>query len=153
MGGNDNDIEDGIKTPLEGNGDFRKDEYFCYDNYPAFNVNKISEIPVEKDFEMIVTNDELQKYIDKGFDINIIKNLTNDQYCIKIINPVLGVPITFLDKYNPDQFEIVAFRKGKDGKDLVFTRCETHIQPHYSTSIASIGWTTKNNKHCTICKW
>ena len=35
---------------------------------------------------------------------------------------VMGVPITFLDKYNPDQFELVAFRKGEDGKDLVFTR-------------------------------
>lgn len=35
---------------------------------------------------------------------------------------VMGVPITFMDKYNPDQFEIVAFRKGADGKDLVFTR-------------------------------
>ena len=35
---------------------------------------------------------------------------------------VMGVPITFLDKYNPDQFEIVAFRKGEDGRDLVFTR-------------------------------
>lgn len=35
---------------------------------------------------------------------------------------VMGVPITFMDKYNPDQFEIVAFRKGDDGKDLVFTR-------------------------------
>ncbi len=34
----------------------------------------------------------------------------------------MGVPISFLDKYNPDQFEIVAFRKGNDGKDLVFTR-------------------------------
>lgn len=34
----------------------------------------------------------------------------------------MGVPITFLDKYNPEQFEIVAFRKGDDGKDLVFTR-------------------------------
>ena len=35
---------------------------------------------------------------------------------------VMGVPITFLDKYCPEQFEIVAFRKGEDGKDLVFTR-------------------------------
>ncbi len=42
---------------------------------------------------------------------------------------VMGVPITFLDKYNPDQFEIVAFRKGEDGKDLVFTR-EKKIQPY-----------------------
>ena len=31
---------------------------------------------------------------------------------------VIGVPITFLDKYNPSQFEIVKFRKGDDDKDL-----------------------------------
>lgn len=31
---------------------------------------------------------------------------------------VIGVPITFLNKYNPEQFEIVGFRKGDDGKDL-----------------------------------
>lgn len=30
----------------------------------------------------------------------------------------MGVPITFLDKYNPDQFEIIKFRKGEDNKDL-----------------------------------
>lgn len=34
----------------------------------------------------------------------------------------MGVPITFLDKYNPDQFEIIRFRHGDDGKDLVYTR-------------------------------
>ena len=31
---------------------------------------------------------------------------------------VMGVPITFLDKYNPEQFEIIKFRKGDDDKDL-----------------------------------
>lgn len=31
---------------------------------------------------------------------------------------VMGVPITFLDKYNPEQFEIVKFRFGDDNKDL-----------------------------------
>lgn len=30
----------------------------------------------------------------------------------------MGVPITFLDKYNPEQFEIIKFRKGDDDKDL-----------------------------------
>ncbi len=30
----------------------------------------------------------------------------------------MGVPITFLHKFNPEQFEIVKFRKGNDGKDL-----------------------------------
>ena len=31
---------------------------------------------------------------------------------------VVGVPITFLHKFNPAQFEIVRFRKGDDGRDL-----------------------------------
>ncbi len=30
----------------------------------------------------------------------------------------MGVPISFLDKYNPDQFEIIKFRKGTDNQDL-----------------------------------
>lgn len=30
----------------------------------------------------------------------------------------IGVPITFLHKFNPDQFEIIKFRKGDDGNDL-----------------------------------
>lgn len=33
-------------------------------------------------------------------------------------NGVMGVPITFLDKYNPEQFDIIKFRKGDDEKDL-----------------------------------
>lgn len=31
---------------------------------------------------------------------------------------LMGVPITFLHKFNPEQFELVRFRKGDDGKDL-----------------------------------
>lgn len=46
---------------------------------------------------------------------------------------VMGVPITFMDKYNPEQFEIVAFRKGDDGKDLVFTR-----EREYNRTFASL---------------
>ena len=30
----------------------------------------------------------------------------------------MGVPITIIDSYNPEQFEIIKFRKGDDGKDL-----------------------------------
>jgi len=33
-------------------------------------------------------------------------------------NGAIGVPITFLDKHNPEQFEIIKFRKGNDEKDL-----------------------------------
>ncbi len=45
---------------------------------------------------------------------------------------VMGVPITFLDKYCPEQFEIVEFRKGVDGKDLVYSTLST---PPYNTAI------------------
>ena len=33
-------------------------------------------------------------------------------------NGIMGVPITFLDKYNPEQFEIIGLapERGKDGK-------------------------------------
>lgn len=43
------------------------------------------------------------------------------KYRIKVKHPIYGVPITFLDQFNPSQFSIVAFRKGTDGRDLVYT--------------------------------
>ena len=33
----------------------------------------------------------------------------------------IGVPITYLDRHNPEQFEIVKFRKGNDEKDLTYS--------------------------------
>lgn len=48
---------------------------------------------------------------------------------------VMGVPISFLDKYCPEQFEIVTFRKGDDGKDLVFTR---EREREYNRTFASL---------------
>lgn len=33
----------------------------------------------------------------------------------------IGVPISYLDKHNPDEFEIIKFRKGNDGKDLSYS--------------------------------
>lgn len=59
---------------------YTKEEYPTYDNYPAINVSKTKEIPVDYD-------------------------------------DVMGVPITFLDKYNPDQFEILGIAAGS--KDTV----------------------------------
>lgn len=59
------------------------------------------------------------------------------KYRVIIKNPVWGVPITFLDKYNPEQFEIVGFRKGNDGKDLVYSERESDsaiLQDSYPTT-------------------
>lgn len=79
-GGNDNDIEAGVKTPLEGNGDFRNQE--CID--------------LLKEADIVVTNPPFsiarEDFIPQLFE-----------YC----NGIFGVPITFLDKYNSAQFEII----------------------------------------------
>jgi Adenine-specific methyltransferase EcoRI len=45
-------------------------------------------------------------------------NVDKTKYIPKDYDGLMGVPITFLDKFNPDQFEIIKFRKGDDGKDL-----------------------------------
>lgn len=47
-----------------------------------------------------------------GININKTQDIPNDYAGL------MGVPITFLHKYNPEQFEIIRFRKGDDGKDL-----------------------------------
>lgn len=189
-GGNDSDIEIGVKTPLEGNGDFRNQE--CLDSLdecdivvtnPPFslfreyvavlmkhdknfliigNKNAITY----KEFFPLLKNDEvwigfnnvhefeqpdgsIKKFRNIGWFTNLDvakrheklilwKNYTPEEYpkydnydAINVdkvseipcdYDGVMGVPITFMDVYCPEQFDIVAFRKGEDGKDLVFTR-------------------------------
>ncbi|WP_107852734.1 adenine-specific methyltransferase EcoRI family protein [Oceanimonas marisflavi] len=53
---------------------YTPEEYPTYTNYPAIEVSKVAEIPMDYDGEM-------------------------------------GVPITFLDKYNPEQFKIIGNSK------------------------------------------
>ncbi len=55
---------------------------------------------------------------------------------------VMGVPITFLDKYNPDQFEIIGFAGGWNGKsDLI-----THKYPKKQLQHDKKGKTTSIGK-------
>ena len=221
-GGDDNDVEVGVKTPLEGNGDFRNKE--CLDlldecdivvtNPPFSLFREYVAVLMEHEKKFIILgsnnaitykeifpllrNDEMwlgalswsaelyfrmpKEYEDylvankkegsayKIFDgvvyaraacmwytnldlkkrhkkLTLWKHYTSEEYpkydnydAINIdkvsdipvdYDGVMGVPISFLDKYNPDQFEIVAFRKGDDGKDLVFTRERERVQPYF----------------------
>lgn len=200
-GGDDNNIEKGIKTELDGNGDFRNTE--CIDllkeadivvTNPPFSLFReyvAQLIKYDKKFIIIgnknaitykeffpyikndkvwlgntspdefntpdgltkkvkglcrwLTNLDIQKHHEKlilwrkyyNEDGTISEDakklfLKYDNYDAINVDKVadipldyegvMGVLITFLDKYNPEQFEIVSFRKGEDGKDLVFTR-------------------------------
>lgn len=74
-------------------------------------------------------------YKERHIDLTLFKKYSTDEYpkydnydAIEVSKTAnipynwsgyMGVPITFLDKYNPEQFEIVKFRKGDDEKDLV----------------------------------
>lgn len=53
---------------------------------------------------------------------------------------VMGVPISFLDKYCPEQFEIVKFRHGDDGKDLRYTdKSGSEKTPYFRVLIRHIN--------------
>lgn len=47
-----------------------------------------------------------------GINVNKTKDIPSDY------KGFMGVPITFLHKFNPEQFEIIKFRKGNNEKDL-----------------------------------
>ena len=52
---------------------------------------------------------------------------------VRIKNPIWGVPITFLDKYNPEQFEIIGIDRYVDdnphyGKRFTINNRETYAR-------------------------
>ena len=73
------------------------------------HAKRHEELPLWKRY----TPEEYPKYDNyDAINVNKVKEIPLDY------DGVMGVPISFLDKYNPDQFEIVKFRYGDDGKDL-----------------------------------
>lgn len=180
-GGDDNDVEVGVKTPLEGNGDFRSKE--CLDLldesdivvtnppfslfreyvgtlmqhgkkfliignknaitykefFPLLKENKVwigysspsefdtpngitkkingltrwfTNLDIQKRHEKLIlwkhfTPEEYPAYlnVDNAINVDSVDNIPFDYYGI------IGVPITFLSKYNPDQFEIIGIDK------------------------------------------
>lgn len=43
------------------------------------------------------------------------ENNTNKTIKIRILNPAMGVPVTFLDKFNHEQFEIIGHEHDLNG--------------------------------------
>lgn len=174
-GGDDNDIEVGVKTPLEGNGDFRNQE--CIDllkesdivvtnppfslfreyvailmehekkfliignknaiTYKEFfpllknedvwigcnnvhefeqpdgsikkfgNIGWFTNLDIQKRHEKIIlwknyTSEEFPDFDNyEGINVNKVTDIPCDY------DGIMGVPITYLDKHNPEQFEIL----------------------------------------------
>lgn len=129
------------KTPypnlLEANRKFVKNKgYDPDDGYvkvPA--INWYTNLDTKKRHEDLVlykkyTPEEYPKYDNyDAINIDKISDIPKN-YAGK-----MGVPITFLDKYNPEQFEIVKFRKGDDDKDLVYTINGERKYPYFRVII------------------
>ena len=92
-------IKDGVRYAKFGNIGW----------FTSFNVHKNDYLQLTKEYN----ESEYPKYDNcNAINVDKTKDIPKDYYNI------MGVPITFLDKYNQNQFEIVGFRKGDDGKDL-----------------------------------
>ncbi|MGA4449746.1 adenine-specific methyltransferase EcoRI family protein [Ectopseudomonas chengduensis] len=75
------------------------------------NSIRHEDIPLTKKY--FGNEDKYPKYDNyNGINVDKTKDIPVDY------KGVMGVPITFLHKFNPDQFEIIKFRKGDDEKDL-----------------------------------
>lgn len=75
------------------------------------NFKRHTDIPLTKTYK---GNEEKYPKYDNydGINVNRTSDIPADY------KGAMGVPITFLHKFNPDQFEIIRFRKGNDNKDL-----------------------------------
>lgn len=75
------------------------------------NFKRHKDIPLTKKYN---GNESYYPFYDNynAININKTKDIPYD------FNGCMGVPITFLHKFNPEQFDIIKFRKGDDEKDL-----------------------------------
>ena len=109
-----------VPTLLEERKNIKKDENG--DLVATFgNICWFTNLDIKKRHEDLIL---IRKYNEEDYpkydnydaiEVSRVKNIPYDY------EGVMGVPITFLDKYNSDQFEIIKFRKGDDDKDLVYT--------------------------------
>ena len=80
---------------------FDQSEYPAYDNYAAFEVSKVADIPLDKEITAKIDADNLAGWQNTYGDDLTVLGQDGDKLEVKIERPVWGTPITVLDKYNP----------------------------------------------------
>lgn len=101
----------GTETKVQENGDKIISPNNCMWLTSLDNDKRHVPIDLVKEYK---GNEDEYPYFDNygGINVNKTRNIPAD------FMGAMGVPITFLNKYDPDQFEIIKFRKGDDEKDL-----------------------------------
>lgn len=101
----------GTETKINENGERIVSPNNCLWLTNLDNFKRHENIPLIKTY---TNNENLYAVYDNYEAINV--NKTQD--IPRDYEGVMGVPITFLHKFNPEQFELIRFRKGNDNKDL-----------------------------------
>lgn len=101
----------GTETRINKNGDRIISPNNCMWLTSLDNEKRHQPIELVKKYE---GNEDAYPFYDNYYGINV--NKTQDIPADYM--GAMGVPITFLNKYDPEQFEIIKFRKGDDDKDL-----------------------------------
>lgn len=98
--------------------------YPLYDNYDAFNCDKSKHIPKDEEMWFAIPESRLDSFkYTYGEDLLETKpGRTQGEIEVFIRHPVFGVPVSFIEKMNEDEFEFVGSRCGNGGKDLVYMR-------------------------------
>ena len=101
----------GLETKINENGEKIISPNNCMWLTNLDNEKRQEVLPLTKKY--IGNESEYPLYDNfNGINVNKTQNIPNDY------KGLIGVPITFLHKFNPNQFEIIKFRKGDDNKDL-----------------------------------
>lgn len=80
---------------------FNENEYPVYNNYPAFEVSRVANIPKDTEVVVPLANEKLESWKKVyGEDLSVVKK-TDKEVIVKISRPIWGLPITILGKYNP----------------------------------------------------
>ena len=101
----------------------------CSNLCPQGIVTELSEPQSHSSTSGVQSSSELKDLTDTSLitqDTATVSESTTEKHMHESLskrycNGCIGVPITVLDKYNPEQLEIVKFRKGDDEKDLTYS--------------------------------
>jgi hypothetical protein len=96
-------------------GDYTRLGNSCwFTNIDHGKRHKPLSLMTKKEIVKFGTKKPFEKYDNyNAIEVPYVKYIPSDY------KGVMGVPISFLDKYSPEQFEIIKFRHGNDDKDLI----------------------------------
>lgn len=111
----------------------------AYDNYPAFEVSKVVDIPAQQEVTTDIASENVQQWKDIYEDDIEVLSDNGTTAKVKVNRPIYGVPITFMDKYNPSsilpkhnlakEFDIIGFGSGSFGRSIGVTGYKDKYKP------------------------